>query len=82
MSLPEKSPSLRQNKYLAFHNGHLLPDLTLAWIVDTALHSAAQRELRVYPTQTLTEALDACVRVTHKYAQIFDYVGRCQKAAA
>ena len=44
--------------------------------VDSALHSAAQRELRIYPTQTLTEALDACVRVTHKYAQIFDGVGR------
>ncbi len=44
--------------------------------VDNALHEAAQRELRVYPTQTIAEALDACSRVTQKYAQIFDDVGR------
>ena len=25
------------NKYIAFHNGRLLPDLTLAWIIDAAL---------------------------------------------
>ena len=42
----------------------------------TALHEAAQREIRVYPANTLAEAFDACVRVTHKYAQIFDDVGR------
>ena len=48
----------------------------------TALHEAAQRKLRVYPTQTLTEAFDACRRVTHKYARIFDDVGRRSKAAA
>ncbi len=50
--------------------------------VDSALHSAAQRELRVYPTQTVAEAFDACVRVTHKYAQIFDEVGRTPLRAA
>ncbi len=44
--------------------------------MDSALHAAAQRELRIYPTQTLTEAFDACVRLTHNYAQIFDGVGR------
>lgn len=43
--------------------------------VDSALHEAAQRELRVYPTQTIAEALDACSRVTHKYSKIFDDVG-------
>ena len=72
----------RNNKWIAFHNGRLLPDSTLECIVDAALHSAAQRELRVYPAQIIAEALDAVSRVTHKYAQIFDYVGRCQKAAA
>ena len=50
--------------------------------VDSALHSAAQRELRVYPTQTLAEAFDACVRVTHKYSRIFDDVGQRAKDAA
>ena len=50
--------------------------------VDSALHSAAQRELRLDPAQTVAEALDACVRVTHKYAQIFDDVGQRTKAAA
>ncbi len=50
--------------------------------IDSALHSAAQRELRIYPTQTLTETLDACRRVTHKYARIFDDVGRREKEAA
>ena len=50
--------------------------------VDSALHSAAQRELRNYPTQTLTEALDAVSRLTQKYARIFDDVGRRQKDAA
>ena len=44
--------------------------------VDSALHSAAQREIRTHPAQTTAEALDACNRVTHKYAQIFDDVGR------
>ncbi len=44
--------------------------------VDSALHEAAQRELRVYPTQTLTVAFDAVSRVTQKYAQIFDDVGK------
>ncbi len=50
--------------------------------VDSALHSAAQRELRDYPTQTLAEAFDACNRVTQKYAQIFDDVGRASLRAA
>ncbi len=47
--------------------------------VDSALHSAAQRELRVYPAQTIAEALDARRRVTHKYAQIFVTPRRGQK---
>jgi len=50
--------------------------------VDSALHSAAQRELRIYPTQTLTEAFEAVSHLTQKYAQIFDDVGRHQKEAA
>ena len=29
--------SLAQQKYIAFNNGNLLPDLTLAWIIDAAL---------------------------------------------
>ena len=37
MSLPEKSPSLQKNRYLAFYNGHLLPDVILDWIIDAAL---------------------------------------------
>lgn len=50
--------------------------------VDSALYAAAQRELRVYPTQTIAEALDACSRVTQKYAQIFDDLERRQREAA
>ncbi len=50
--------------------------------VDSALHSAAQRELRLFPSNTLSEALDACVRVTQKYARIFDDVGQRAKDAA
>lgn len=48
----------------------------------TALHEAAQRELRLFPSNTLSEAFDACVRVTQKYAQIFDDVGRPSLRAA
>lgn len=44
--------------------------------VDNALHEAAQRELRLFSSNTLSEALDACNRVTHKYSKIFDDVGR------
>ena len=29
--------SLPQQKYIAFNNGELVPDLTLAWIIDAAL---------------------------------------------
>jgi len=29
--------SLTRNNYIAFHNGHLLPDLTVEWIVGSAL---------------------------------------------
>ena len=47
----------------------------------TALHEAAQREIRVYPANTLTEAFDAVSRVTHKYAQIFANVGKTEIAA-
>ena len=27
-------------KYIAFHNGNLLPDLTLAWIIDAAIRGS------------------------------------------
>ena len=50
--------------------------------MDNALHEAAQREIRVFPSNTLCEALAACRAVTAKYTQIFDAVGRRQKAAA
>ena len=29
--------SIAQQKYIAFNNGELVPDLTLAWIIDAAL---------------------------------------------
>ena len=48
---------------------------------DKGLHTAAQREIRTYPARGLTEAIDACNRVTHKYAQIFDSVGKKPKDA-
>ena len=44
--------------------------------VDSALHEAAQRELRLSSTTGLSEALAACEAVTAKYAEIFDGVGR------
>ena len=36
---PDRKLSVGTNryKYIAFHNGRLLPDLTLAWIIDAAL---------------------------------------------
>ena len=42
----------------------------------TALHEAAQRELRLFSTNSLSEALAACREVTDKYAKVFDEVGR------
>ena len=50
--------------------------------MDNALHEAAQREIRIYPAQGIVEAIDGCNRVTQKYAQIFDDVGRRPKEAA
>jgi hypothetical protein len=50
--------------------------------MDSALQEAAQRELRLYPSNTLSEALASCRAVTSKYAQIFDEVGRRAKDAA
>ncbi len=47
--------------------------------MDSALRDAAQREIRTTPTTTLTEAIAACNRVTQKYAQIFDDVGKRAK---
>ena len=44
--------------------------------VDNALHEAAQRELRLFSTTGLSEALAACRTITAKYARIFDDVGR------
>jgi len=32
----DKKVSSGQKKYIAFHKGHLLPDSTLAWIIDAA----------------------------------------------
>ena len=29
-----------KKKYIAFHNGHLLSDLTLAWIIDAAMRGS------------------------------------------
>ncbi len=36
---PDRKLSVGTNryKYIAFHNGRLLPDLTLAWIIDAAI---------------------------------------------
>ena len=50
--------------------------------VDNALHEAAQRELRLFSTTGLSEALAACRTITAKYAQILDDVGRHEKEAA
>ena len=44
--------------------------------MDNALHEAAQRELRLFSTTGLSDALAACRTLTAKYAQIFDGVGR------
>ncbi len=44
--------------------------------VDSALHEAAQRDLRLFPTNGVSEALAACRAVTSKYSKIFDEVGR------
>ena len=41
-----------KKKYIAFHNGHLLPDLTLAWIIDSARRgkmTASGRKLLLIP---------------------------------
>ncbi len=35
--LTRQKISFRQQKYIAFNNGNLLPDLILAWIIDAAL---------------------------------------------
>ena len=32
--------SLTRNNYIAFHNGRLLPDLNLAWIIDAAIRGS------------------------------------------
>ena len=44
--------------------------------MDSALHEAAQREIRTSEASGLTEALAACEAVTAKFAKIFDAVGR------
>ncbi len=44
--------------------------------VDSALHEAAQRDLRLFPTNGVSEALAACRAITSKYSKIFDEVGR------
>ena len=50
--------------------------------MDSALHEAAQREIRTYPAHGIADAIDACNRVTQKYARIFDDVGKRAKCAA
>ena len=50
--------------------------------MDRALHEAAQRDIRTDPAHGITEAINACRRVTQKYAQIFDDVGNRQERAA
>ena len=47
-----------------------------------ALREAAQREIRTDSATGITEAIDACNRVTQKYAKIIDDVGRRPKVAA
>ncbi len=39
---PDRKLSVGTNryKYIAFHNGRLLPDLTLAWIIDAAIRGS------------------------------------------
>ncbi len=34
------SVSTNRYKYIAFHNGRLLPDITLAWIIDAAIRGS------------------------------------------
>ncbi len=43
--------------------------------MDNALREAAQRELRLFPANGVSEAIAACEAVTAKYAKIFDEVG-------
>ena len=49
--------------------------------MDGALHEAAQRDIRTDPAQGISEAIDACNRITQKYAQIFDGAGKSPKDA-
>ena len=49
--------------------------------MDSALHEAAQCEIRTFPATGIAEAIGACNRVTQKYAQIFDDVGTNPKDA-
>ena len=49
--------------------------------MDSALHGAAQRELRLFLSNTLPDAFAACEAVTSKYSQIFDEVGRLRNDA-
>ncbi len=44
--------------------------------MDSALQEAAQREIRTFPAMGVTEAIEASRRVTHKFAQILDDVGK------
>ncbi len=44
--------------------------------MNSALHSAAQRELRTDPAHGIAEAFAAIRRLKEKYAAIFDDVGR------
>ena len=46
--------------------------------MDSALHTAAQLELRTDPAHGIHEALVTLRRITEKYAKIFDDTGRHQ----
>ena len=42
--------------------------------IDSALREAAQREVRLNPASSLTDAIEAVVQIGAKYARIFDDV--------
>ncbi len=46
-----------------------------------ALDEAVHSEIRTFPATGLSNAIEACNRVTQKYAQIFDDVGKKPKDA-
>ncbi len=71
-----------RRRHIAFHEGQLPRDSTLAWIVNSTLHSAAQHEVKTDPARGISEALIALRRITEKYSAIFDDVDRPPLRAA